>query len=201
MQQHIWSPLGIDEITFWPEQRPQLMANAADMSTRARDGSGKCVHGGLLPSTEGVEDCFGGHGAYATPRAFFKVLQSLLRDDEKLLKRETTQMMFQPQLSPQSRDMQNHVFATPALSKLFIGSFPESVAGGLDWGIGGALVRDTTRGWRRRGASCWSGMPNLFWVSLPPGFTSFHPFHVHINRSFPFPKFSRWRPLRLTTPS
>ena len=161
MQANIFIPLGISEIAFWPDKYPELKAKAAHMSRRSKDGSGKVVHGGE-EITVNVTDCFGGHGAHASMRDYFKVLQSLLADDEKLLKKETTRAMFEPQLSEQSRDMQKHIFSDLELSKVYIGEFPEGVA--LDWGLAGLLIRDDMKGWRRKGTLCWSGMPNLFWV-------------------------------------
>lgn len=164
MKKTIWTPLGITDITFWPENRPDLKARAAHMSKRDRQGSGKVVHQGEIPSTRDVEDCFGGQGAYASMSDFFKILQSLLVDDEKLLRRETAAMMFEPQLSEASRQAQRHDTTRSAHSRLFVGEFPAHV--GLDWGIGGLLTTDDDAGWRRKNSLIWSGMPNLFWVRL-----------------------------------
>ena len=162
MKEHIWSPLGITEITFWPDRFPELQSKKAEMSTRSADGSGRLEFGGFTLSTKWIEDCFGGHGVLASMPDYFKILQSLLADDEKLLKRETTRMMFEPQLSEKSRIAQNRVWSIPEASALFIGEFAANMP--LDWGIGGLLTRDNDEGWRRKDTLMWSGMPNLLWV-------------------------------------
>ena len=45
----------------------------------------------------------GGGGAFASPADFQKIMQSLLASDEKLLKRETVDRMFEPQLNNDSQ--------------------------------------------------------------------------------------------------
>ncbi len=162
MEKHIWSPLDITDITFWPDKHPELKARQAHMSSRAADGSGIVKHGGFTLSTDGVEDCFGGHGALASMQDYFKVLQSLLADDEKLLKKEMTKTMFEPQLSEKSKEAQKYIWSKPELSMLFVGEFPSHV--GLSWGVGGLLTRDDDEGWRKKNTLTWSGMPNLLWV-------------------------------------
>ena len=162
MIEHIWEPLGITDISFWPTDKPDMMDKAAHMSFRSRDVEGRVVHQGEALKIDGVEDCFGGQGCFGSVSALFKILQSLLHDDGRLLRQETTRIMFEPQLSAESRGAMEHVFRDPKLSRLFIGEFPEDV--GLDWGIGGLLIRDDQKAWRRKGTLMWSGMPNLLWV-------------------------------------
>ncbi|KAK3170351.1 hypothetical protein OEA41_009738 [Lepraria neglecta] len=95
------------------------------MSIRDANGSGKVVHEGpAINSTKRCTDCFGGHGAYASMPDYFKILMSLLLDDEKVLKKETTKMMFEPQLSEESIEAQKKLWTDPANTKLFVGEFP-----------------------------------------------------------------------------
>ena len=165
MKKNIWTPLGITDITFWPSEREGMTERVAGMSIRDANGSGKFVHEGpAINSTKGFKDCFGGYGAYASMPDYFKILMSLLLDDEKVLKKETTKMMFEPQLSEESREAQKKLWTDPANTKLFVGEFPPTV--GLDWGLGGLLIRDGTEGWRRKDTLVWSGLPNLFWVCV-----------------------------------
>ena len=97
---------------------------------------------------------------------YMKILQSLLADDEKILKRETTKMMFSPQLTPESQKALQEVFNTTNKSVLYVGVLPENVR--YDWGLGGLLTMEdiAVNGapWRRKGCMVWSGLPNLFWV-------------------------------------
>ena len=159
---HIWRPLGIKDITFWPEQHPDMQNRLTSMNIRDEQ-SGKVIpdlSGSILP---GGRDCFGGHGAFASMPAFFKILHSLLLDDETLLKRPTTAQMFHPQLTKESQAAQKSLMANPADLTLFVGEFPKTVP--LDWGIGGILTREADKSWRGKHTLIWSGMPNLFWVS------------------------------------
>ncbi|KIM99642.1 hypothetical protein OIDMADRAFT_104621 [Oidiodendron maius Zn] len=163
-QQNIFKPLGITDITFWPERRPELNARRAGMSIRDPDAQK------LLPYTGGkifgdYEEEFGGEGGYGTMPDYLKMLQSLLADDEKILKRETTKMMFSPQLTPESQKALQEVFNTTNKSALYVGVFPENSR--YDWGLGGLLTMEDVAvngaPWRRKGCMVWSGLPNLFW--------------------------------------
>lgn len=130
------------------------------MTLRGVDGI--LVHDDGPQIYDGAEDCFGGQGASASMADFFKILQSILKDDEKVLKKETTKIMFEPQLSAESMRAMNELFSVPALTRHFVGDMQLGVA--KDWGIGGLLIRDSTEGWRRKNTLVWSGLPNLFWV-------------------------------------
>lgn len=162
MQQNIWAPLEINDITFWPDTHPDMTTRKADLSTRDPKGSGKVIHLGPSPSTAKTADAMGGQGAYASMPDYFKILHSILIDDEKLLKKKTAAQMFLPQLTKQSQEAQSTLMKDPASTTLFVGEFPTHV--GLDWGIGGILTMEDIEGWRRKNTLIWSGLPNLFWV-------------------------------------
>lgn len=158
---NIWQPLDIKDITFWPEQRPDMKSRMASMTIRD-EVTGKVIHDSEGLKVPGGKDCFGGHGAFATMPDYFKILQSLLIDDEKLLKRSTTAQMFQPQLTKESQEVQNWLMAKPENLTLFVGEFPKHIP--VDWGIGGILTRESDERWRAQNTLIWSGLPNLFWV-------------------------------------
>ena len=160
MKANIWQPLGIKDITFWPDQHPQMKSRMASMTIRDEE-TGKVIHDPDWQLPGGI-DCFGGHGASASMPDYFKILRSILLDDEKVLKRSTTAQMFQPQLTKQSQEAQEQVMADPEKSAFFVGEFPTRVP--LDWGIGGILTTEADEGWRGRNSLIWSGLPNLFWV-------------------------------------
>ncbi|KAK0755658.1 hypothetical protein N5P37_011793 [Trichoderma harzianum] len=166
--QNIFGPLNITDITFWPERQPELNARLAGMTVRdsdVPDGKVRVLpYSGPNPGGAYAEE-FGGQGAYGTLPEFMKILQSLLADDEKLVKKETTVDMFQPQLSRESQRSLQESFGDINRSRLFVGTFPEHVR--YDWGLGGLLtMQDVTidgMQWRKKGCMVWSGMPNLFW--------------------------------------
>ena len=161
MKANIWQPLNIEDITFWPEQHPDMKSRMASMAIRDEE-SGKVIHDLDNAKMSGGKDCFGGQGAFASMPDYFKILQSLLVDDEKLLKHSTTAQMFQPQLTRESQEAQKRLMAKTDNTMLFVGEFPEHVP--LDWGIGGILTREADKGWRGQNTLIWSGLPNLFWV-------------------------------------
>jgi CubicO group peptidase (beta-lactamase class C family) len=158
MEREIWSPLGIAEMTFFPQGRVDLKARMPAMCIRD-EASGKAV---LRPRVvqEPPTDAMGGGGIYATPAEYMKVLHAVLKNDGTLLKRETVEDMFRPQLSGRSR---------AALLKVMSAMGENAINGGLpegtkrDWGLGGLLVMQDLEGWRSKGTMSWGGMPNLTW--------------------------------------
>ena len=161
MNENIWKPFGIKDITFWPEKPPEMESRRVDMTVRDEE-TGKVVQDSEGVKLPGGGDCFGGHGASASMPDYFKILQSLLVDDEKLLKRSTTVQMFQPQLTKESQEAQKQLMAKHDNIMLFVGEFPSHVP--VDLGIGVILTIEADGGWRGKNTLIWSGLPNLFWV-------------------------------------
>jgi CubicO group peptidase (beta-lactamase class C family) len=72
MSSHIWGPLGLADVTFWPRTKPYMAGRNAKMSTWNEDG--KCVSlGENFDFNKGATDCLGGGGAFASARDFFKI--------------------------------------------------------------------------------------------------------------------------------
>lgn len=163
MKEHIWDPLGLRDITFWPKSRPgEYTERRAAMSIR--DGkTGKAVQS-RKPIDLGADlvEAAGGQGAFATMTDFMEIVHSLLLDDERLLKRDTTKIMFEPQLSAASKAALLTAFKHPEWA---VGHFPDT--GQYDWGLGGLLIDGDRHPFHKRGTILWSGAPNLVWVSLP----------------------------------
>jgi CubicO group peptidase (beta-lactamase class C family) len=158
MKEQMWPQLGIKHITFWPESSEFGSQEKWEMSMRDRKSGRVVPHKGLNPN-EGLTECLGGQGAYASMLDFFKVMCSLLIDDEKLLKRETTANMFRPQLSPASKRAIQEDFRDTAWA---VGNYPDNKE--YDWGLGGVLADGDGHEYRRRGTLMWSGATNVFWV-------------------------------------
>ena len=161
MKANIWQPLGIKDMTFWPDQHPEFKSRMAGMAIRDEE-TGKVIHDLDEPPWPQGKDCYGGHGASGSMPEYFKILRSLLADDEKLLRRSTTAQMFQPQLTKESREAQRSIMAESELVKQFVGEFPQHIP--MDHGLGGILTREADEGWRGQHTMMWSGLPNLFWV-------------------------------------
>lgn len=159
-EKNISEPLGIKSISFFAHTDEKLKDRIPVLSARGPDG--KLVpfpHGNL---NLGAEDCFGGHGAYATVEDYLKVQQSILANDGKLLKPESVDIMFTPQLSAESKAALQDFRGSP-LGKMAIGDQDVDVV--ADWGIGGLLfTQDDKLGRRKKGTLNWGGYANTFWT-------------------------------------
>ena len=162
MQKEIWSKLGIREMAFMPylergfeglkERMPVMAAREGEKVVSKPDADGRAP----------MVDCQGGGGIVTSPEEYVKVLRAVLVDDGTLLRKETVEMMFEPQLGEQSRVALNKLADDdPAINDMFCG-VPAGT--GRDWGLGGLLVMDDLdEGWTRKGTMKWGGLPNLTW--------------------------------------
>ena len=160
MKEHILKPLGISALTFFPEHHPELLSRLVPLALRDAQ-SGKIVANPAPAASLTVKEAFGGSGLFADMREYFAVMESLLKDDEKLLKKETTDLMFQPHLSPVSKKACIEEFKGADWA---VGHFPPT--GEYDWGLAGLLTDGDSHELRKKGFQQWSGMYNLSWVSF-----------------------------------
>lgn len=161
MAEGIWSPLGLKNVTFFLDKNPSMKPKLAGMSARSPK-TGKVVPYTDPFLNDGVKDAMGGQGLFADLTDYIKILQSLLRNDEKLLSKPTVDSMFRGQMTRESHIALNEFLKTE-LATAFVGDFPLDIQ--YDWGFGGILVQQDNQGRRSKGTMIWSGMPNLFWVS------------------------------------
>lgn len=173
-QTHIFGPLGITDFTFWLDRNPHLKNRLVDMTVRDdRTPKGLRSIGGLsLLDAYETEEELGGQGLYGSVPSFLKILHSILADDEKLLLRKTTAMMFEPQLTNASRSNLQAMCRLPEddpKKSMFVAAIPPAET--YDWGLGGLLTTGDfwvdNQEWRRKGCLIWGGVPNLCWVSPP----------------------------------
>lgn len=160
MRENMFNLVGVKEITFWPEQSPDLKGKVPQMTTRTSDGNLAPFKGPSI--NHRMTDCFGGHGAYGTIRDYLKIQHSILANDGKLLKPETLEAMFSPQLSQESAKSLNWFMKNHPMSKMMVGEYNPDVE--LDWGLAGILFLKDDIGKRKKGTLHWSGMANCFWV-------------------------------------
>jgi len=170
-QKNIFTPLGISDLTFWTMKNPSIDARMASLSMRdpaVPKSAGKAIPNKGHHMNGGVQEAFGGQGLSGSMPAYLQILKSLLIDDERLLKKSTTVMMFEPQLTPASQQALRELYRSqPAAGPTSIGNFPPGVT--YNWGLGGLLTcEDVNEGqvnYRKKGCLNWSGMPNIFWAS------------------------------------
>ncbi|KAI1208483.1 beta-lactamase family protein [Annulohypoxylon truncatum] len=158
MKKNIWEPLGADSSTFFPDKHPSIRARRVPMAYR-KDPSGPAVEKSEIPTvTTGLKVPFGGHGLFSSMPDCFKMMYSLLTDDEKLLKKETAALIFQPQLTPASKEELRKFMETPAMKSQF-----PSPPNDRDFGLGGLLVLGENHPYWRKGALMWGGAASLNW--------------------------------------
>ncbi|KAF2423767.1 beta-lactamase/transpeptidase-like protein [Tothia fuscella] len=165
MKKNIWAPLEMDSTTFSvPEYRPDLIPRSARMTQRDQE-NGRLIRkkGGELDRELGrvltpVKHS-GGGGCSSTANDYIKFLSSILQNDGKLLRPETANLMFSPNLAESKHLMRVH---KNPLSYGLAGNIP--VGTKIDFGLGGMLnleeIGTTGRG---QGSMQWGGLPNLFW--------------------------------------
>ena len=159
MKKNIFEPLGITSITFFPDKNPALKDKVPALTTRGPDGK-LALHTEPFINT-GSTDCFGGHGSYGTMSDYIKVQRSLLANDGKLLQPATVDMMFTPQLSPESKDGLA-AFRRSPYGAMAVGEQDPAIE--ADWGLGGLIFLQDDPGRRQKGTLNWGGMANCFWI-------------------------------------
>ncbi|RAL61708.1 hypothetical protein DID88_002776 [Monilinia fructigena] len=167
-RKNVWGPLGIENITFHPVQHPDILSKLIAMSTRegrvnqygtTANPEGKAKYTSKVIFDPGTQDCHGGAGTFGSPIDYFKCLQSICANDGKLLKSETIDEMFRPQLSETSRKGLMKTLSTPEVNNA-MGAFPMGLE--ADWGLGGIMNLEDIGG-RSKGSIAWGGYPNLHW--------------------------------------
>lgn len=163
MQQHIWDPLGIQDMTFYLEKKERLKQNLVEMSTRVPE-SGLLIPDAINFLPDSMRVGSGGAGLYATASEYLKVLTSILRDDGKLVTSATVAEMFKAQISPASQATWLKILENPLANAAMTGNTATTTE--FTWGIGGKLsIQDMPDGRRKKGSLSWGGIPNLYWVS------------------------------------
>jgi len=158
---YILKPLDMQSTTFQLDRRPDIRARMPTMTIR-KEGTGELVASRKPIWADPDPDESGGAGLYSSVQDYMKVLTSLLKDDEKVLKKASVAEMFRPQLEDDRYIMA--LLDIPDYNRLLTGGLP----GGLrvNYGIGGLIILDEMPTGRKRGSMSWGGYPNLFWVCL-----------------------------------
>ncbi|KAF8848235.1 beta-lactamase/transpeptidase-like protein [Acephala macrosclerotiorum] len=171
MEKNIWTPLGIKNLTFHQDLKPDVKKNLVKMTSRngpteAKYGmpqrdAGKVEWSDEIIYEDPTKYEAGGGGACGSPVEFLKIVHSILANDGKLLKSETIGEMFKPQLGPGPLKAWIDYIGVPMLQ----GAFAIPPAGTkIQWGIGGMLWDQDAETGKKKGTLCWSGLPNLMWT-------------------------------------
>ena len=136
----------------------------ADLSSwTSPDGSGRTVPLTTFSIVNGSVDCLGGGGAFATAQDFMKLLKAVLREDGRLLKKESYQELFVTQLSKDSEKALHDLLASNSeMYEELGGSIP--LDSRISYSLGGIMSTDSFKDWMGANTLHWHGMANLSWV-------------------------------------
>lgn len=164
MQKSIFEVLGMHHSTFRPWDHPDIMKKMGGRTFRDTE-SGKITldRSGWFPLAPDLEDDFGGAGLYSCAEDYIKVLLSLLRNDGRLLKQETVEQLFTPQLAD-PKFLQDQM-TSGLISTGGTNGLPKGCR--YNHGLGGCLVTDAVEGHCGPNTLFWSGLANSYWVSPP----------------------------------
>ena len=156
-QKHIFEPLGMTATGFRPAKNENIRTNLS--ATTVRTPSGQLMPSAPFPVQDPIDDQ-GGGGLYSSPNDYVKVLVALLCNDGTLLKPETVDKMFTPQL-PDSKYLE--IVVNPPEGLMYRGGVDSQA---WNYGLGGILNMEDVEAVCKKGTMSWGGLPNLFWVCL-----------------------------------
>ncbi|RDW66697.1 beta-lactamase-like protein [Coleophoma crateriformis] len=183
IQKYICEPLGIKDISFHLEKRPDMLSRLCEMSERQGGitmfGTPVDVNGAIqwtvnnLWKATGLEDDAGGAGGYATAIDYQKITQSLANNDEKLLSSSMLDQMCTPQLGPEAQATAEMLLKFPEYHNIAAPGVPMDTKFGV--GLGGLIVLEDLPSGRKKGSISWGGLPNLmWWVDRASGVSGFY---------------------------
>ncbi|KAM7208545.1 acyltransferase LovD [Naviculisporaceae sp. PSN 640] len=176
VKEHILRPLNLPDpekqiITFYPERLgEEVQKRQMQMTFKTPDSGGKVIpFEDPIPlyNQDPQRAVYGGEAGHADLTAYIEILNSLLVDDERLLKKQTAELLFKPMLKEEgAKKGLLEVLKDPGW---IVGWIPDT--GEYNHSLGGVLVDfDEKEGKtksgntnRRRGFLMWGGMFNLSW--------------------------------------
>lgn len=163
MSKNILGPLNIKDMTFWPNEREDMRHRMATISQLDSAGTNKTVHSSLQDITLGATECLGGVGASGSCEAYMKLLQAVLKEDSRLMKPQSYEELFKPQLNEQcAAALHNLILLDESARQTHSMSIPAS--GQKNFSFGGLLSMDEYPGWMRKNTVLWGGAPCIVWV-------------------------------------
>lgn len=163
MAKNIWGPLHMTDMTFWPKEREDIKYRIAALSELSSDQSNKAVYSSVQDVTGGATDCLGGVGASGSPKALMELLHAVLKEDSRLLKPQSYEELFKPQLNEQCAAALNSLIRSHESARAYY-SVNVPASGQKNFSFGGLLSMDEFPGWMRKNTVLWTGMPNIVWV-------------------------------------
>jgi len=165
-QENIWGPLGAKNTSFRPVKHfsPNV---PPPMQETAYGGENGLVKGESVWTLE-PRDAIGGAGIYSTPNDYSKLLAALLRGGAPLLKKESVDILFSPQLGPGSVAGLREFIIGDSVETSFSRQYSQSDEDydkipEIQHSLVGTLNTEDVPGRRKKGSVNWGGLPNLTW--------------------------------------
>jgi hypothetical protein len=164
MQEKIWEPLGINNITFYPKEKPHMQNRRATISTLNEKGEGPAVDAPDFDVLFAATDCLGGAGGWGSAEAFFTFLQAVLRRDPKLLSDDSFTELFKSQLDERcEKELNDNLKASPIHTQFLGLGIPTEIP--KQWSFAGLINQTGQDGRFNEGTIMWGGVPSMTWVS------------------------------------
>jgi CubicO group peptidase (beta-lactamase class C family) len=157
MKANILLPLGMEDTTFWPGS--DFDARFVAYTSRRGDGSLEAVAPPVDKDSDHPLES-GGAGLFSTARDYSTFMKAFLGGE--LLKQETMDEMFRPQLDDVQRAMLRKVVYEPGSHEGFAPEFPRGLE--INHGLAGLVNLEDIPGKRAKGSMTWSGFCNSRWV-------------------------------------
>jgi CubicO group peptidase (beta-lactamase class C family) len=158
-EKNINMPLGMTLTTFHLESKSEVRERLVDLSVRS---NGVLKHMDTF-FADPVVEASGGAGLYSSGPDFVAVLADLLRDDPVLLRKDTVDLMFTPQLAEDSLACQD-LYSDASSHQHFLGGSSRDLK--INFGLGGLLLMEEVKNHRLKkpkGTMTWGGATNLTW--------------------------------------
>ncbi|KAK2792227.1 hypothetical protein FQN51_001886 [Onygenales sp. PD_10] len=173
LSKHIFHPLSMTSTTFHPLRNPTIRSRLASIHARSEQpASSTPFHPEpfemWLKDSESLSLESGGYGLYSTPADFIKLLHALIAPDCPLLKSQTVQEMFRPQLAS-ARWLREEAVDGKAVTIAGNILFPERA---VNHGLGFVVLDDDGEGEGEggrypngceRGTAMGGGLTNTYW--------------------------------------
>lgn len=154
MRENIWNPLGMNSTTFRLRDRPDIESRLSGLTFRRETGELMDIP---RPYPDPAPRDMGGVGAYSSVSDYMKLLTSLLRNDEKILAKQSVTELFKAQLPD------NAYFMAKSKDRMYNNIWPAGIP--LNHSLGGVVNMEAFPSRRRKGSMSWMGGFNLLWVS------------------------------------
>ncbi|RDW85976.1 beta-lactamase-1 [Coleophoma crateriformis] len=159
-QKNIFAPLRMTSTTFRPTRNSEIRDRLASVTLKSKEGTLKPEPFNVwLKDSEEVEMESGGYGLFSTAEDYIRFLHTFISDHSPLLKKESIDEMFKPQL-PSSQWLSENAVDPKGIVISGNIMFPDSP---VSHGLGFVLAEEDLSTGCKNGAAQGGGLTNTFW--------------------------------------